>query len=113
MCLNHYKEEDNRQPSTEVALCNSFTYLYDSERFSLCVFWHMRSTLRVRMLNARRVNTKNYVILKTLLKKFTTDHIKKNPDAFSPDNIKRGLNLFDDEVPADLKFKIGARILSI
>ena len=77
MHLNYCKENVERSPSTEETLCDYFTTLRDSSRFSPGDFWHMFSTLRARALRTYGVDIKNHPRLKSLLKKFAADNIKK------------------------------------
>ena len=83
MHLNYVKEAEERSASGEITLCDYFTHLFDSERFSPGTFWCVCRTLRVHILAVYRVNVRNYVSLKDLLKTFTQDHVKKKPDVFS------------------------------
>ena len=108
MHLNYCEEYEKRHLSTEVTLCNYFTHLHNSESFSPGTCWCFYSTLRVHFLATCRVNIKNYAILKTLLKKFTADHISSKPHIFSNEEIQRGLtDLLYNEDPKYILHKIG------
>ena len=68
----------------------------------------MHSTLRVHVLWTHGVNIKYFARLKSLIKKFTIDHIKKKPDVFSYDETHKGLTeLFADSNSKDSQHKIG------
>ena len=91
MCLNHYKEKTERSPSTEVTSCVYFTTLHGVSRFSPGPFWCMSITLRVHALCTHGVIVKNHTRLKTLLKKFAVDHMKKKSNVLTFGEIKEGL----------------------
>ena len=108
MYLNYCKERSERSASTEVCLCNYFTMSYDANRCSPGSFWCMHSTLRVHILCTHGVNVKAYVKLKTLIKKFTIDHIKNKKDMFSYEETHKGLTvLFLDSNSKDVQHKTG------
>ena len=95
--VNYFKEKVKRSPSIEVMLCDYFASLYDSTRFLTGAFWCTCSTLRAHALRAHGVNEKNCIKLKTLLKKFAIDHVKKKSDAFSFEDMKGGLTALLDK----------------
>ena len=108
MHLNYCKERSERSASTEVCLCNYFTMLYDTNRYSPGAFWCMCITLRVHISCTHGVNIKTYIKLKTLIKKFTIDHVKNKKDVFSHEEMHKGLTvLFLDSNSKDAQHKIG------
>jgi len=68
-----------------------FTYLYDSQLFSPGLFWYIYSTIMTYLLTIYRVNTKNFLYLKKLIKKFIVAYIIKKADVFIYKEIKKDL----------------------
>ena len=77
----------------ECALCDYFSTLPDSPRFSPGTFWCAHSALRVRAFHVRGLSMKNCARLKSLLKKITIDHAKKKLYVFTFEAIKEDLNV--------------------
>jgi hypothetical protein len=106
--LNYCSQDKARKPAEEPTLANFFTYLYDSELFSPGSFWCIYSTIRTHLLTTYGVNTKNFLRLKKLIKKFVDAHIVKKSDIFTYEEVKKALlELYDSNKPKELQFKIG------
>ena len=104
--------DPRRKPESEVCICNYFSMLAIKNRYSPGNYWCIYSTLKTLILAKHRVDIKQCVVLKKLIKKLTEDHIKKKPDMFLYSEIKHGLTLlFKDDVPKDLLYKIGIAIM--
>ena len=93
MRINCCKEKLERPPSTEASL-HCLTLLFDTGRCYSETFWCVRSTLRSHMPCAHEVSIKNFVRLKTLLKKLTVDHKMKKLDVLSYEDTRCTLSEF-------------------
>jgi len=62
----------------------------------------------MHLLIIYRVNTKNFLYLKKLIRKFVDAHIIKKSDIFTYEEVKKALlELYDSNKPKELQFKIG------
>ena len=110
--LTYCNKEKERNPETEVTLCNYFSMLQVTRRYTAGNFWCIYSTLKTFILARYQVDIKMYPVLKKLMKKLTEDHIKSKPDVFLYSEIKHGLEkLFDEDEPKDLMYKVGISIM--